>query len=126
MKRDKRVILCVDDDPDILESLKVVLEAAGYAFVSAPTAAEGLKAYREATPDLVIADLMMEEIDAGTRFVKALEGLGCRAPIYLLSAVGDELAGQVDTGALGLAGVFQKPIDPTELLDVLAAALKPR
>ncbi|HOX42034.1 MAG TPA: response regulator [Myxococcota bacterium] len=124
MKNGKHVILCVDDDPDILESLKVVLEAAGYTFVSAPTAAEGLKVFQRARPDLILADLMMEEVDSGTGFVKELKRLGSQVPVYLLSAVGDELSGQVDTGALGLAGVFQKPIQAKILLGALGAKLK--
>ncbi|MBN2494654.1 MAG: response regulator [Deltaproteobacteria bacterium] len=120
MKDGKFVILCVDDDSDILESLKLVLEANGYIMASAPTAEEGLEVFQAEKPDLLIVDLMMEEIDAGTRFVKDLQALGNTAPIYMLSSVGDELHQSIDAGKLGLAGIFQKPIDP----DVLLATLK--
>ena len=76
MRNGQHVILCIDDDPDILESLRVVLEANGYAVETAPSAETGLQVYREALPDLIIVDLMMEEIDAGTNFVKELKALG--------------------------------------------------
>ena len=66
MPNAKRVILCVDDDDDILEFLRVVLEANNYTVRQAPSAEEGLRTYREAPPDLIICDLMMEEVDAGT------------------------------------------------------------
>ncbi len=124
MKDGKFVILCVDDDPDILESLKAVLESNGYLFASAPTAEEGLKTFKAAGPDLVIADLMMEEVDAGTRFVKELKLLGNQAPVFLLSSVGDELHRSIDSEGLGLAGIFQKPIQAKVLVAALKAKLK--
>jgi CheY-like chemotaxis protein len=124
MRAGKYVILCVDDDPDILEYLRVVLEANGYAMAGASSAEEGLRAYRERPPDLIIADLMMEEIDSGTSFVKQLQAWGNRAPIYLLSSVGDNLNSSADYSALGLTGVLQKPLDSEVLLSLLKSKLQ--
>ena len=124
MRDGKHVILCLDDDPDICEFLKVVLESDGYVASTATTAEEGLKIYKKISPDLVIVDLMMEEIDAGATFVKELRLLGNTAPIYMLSSVGDDFAQATDSAALGLAGVFQKPLLPDRLLSVLKTALK--
>ena len=124
MQDGKFVILCIDDDPDILESLKVVLEANDYVVITAPSAEEGLRVYKESGPDLLIVDLMMEEIDAGTSFVKELQALGNEAPIYMLSSTGDTLQSTVSYGDLGLTGVFQKPINPHVLLTLLRAKLK--
>lgn len=123
MTAEKRRILCVDDDPDVLSYLETVLEAEGYEFVGAASAEEGLRAYKEAPPDLIILDLMMEEVDAGTRFVKDLKLLGGDLPIFMLSSVGDNLSMTADYAALGLAGIFQKPIDRVVFLNVLRAAL---
>lgn len=120
------MILCVDDDPDILEPLRVVLEDNGYVFVGAASAAEGLKAYTANQPDLVLVDLMMEEVDAGTSLLKELRALGSCVPVYMLSSVGDQMARHLDVADLGLAGVFQKPISPAVLLATLRARLKPR
>ena len=74
-------------------------------------------------PDLVIVDLMMEEIDSGTSFVKEMRAAGNDVPIYMLSSVGDDLAVSVDYSGLGLAGVFQKPIDGKSLITILKARL---
>lgn len=123
MSDKKPVILCIDDDPDILSFLRIVLEAAGYVYVGAESAEAGLRAYRETGADAVIVDLMMEEVDSGTAFVRDLLALGSRAPIFMLSSVGDSLAQITDTAPLGLAGVFQKPLAREPLLSVLAAAL---
>jgi two-component system alkaline phosphatase synthesis response regulator PhoP len=124
MRDGKYVILCIDDDDDILLVLKTVLEANGYVFAGASSAEQGLKKYEEVSPDLIIVDLMMEEIDAGTSFVRELKARGCKAPIYMLSSVGDDLNRSIDYSALGLSGVFQKPIENDKLLALLRTKLK--
>ena len=116
MQDGKYVILVLDDDPDILESLRVILEANGYAVASASSAEEGLRVYKSAKPDLLFVDLMMEEIDAGMTFVKEVRALNNTAPIYVLSSVGDNLSMMTDFSALGLTGVLQKPIKSELLL----------
>ena len=123
MQDGKHVILCVDDDSDFIEAMKMVLENNDYIAYTAYTAEEGLKVYKKVDPDLIITDLMMEEIDAGTHFIKELKVLNNTAPIYLLSATGDSLNQTVDANELGLDGVFQKPVDPETLLSVLKAKL---
>ncbi|MHC4562091.1 MAG: response regulator [Planctomycetota bacterium] len=123
MQDGKYVILCIDDDDDILFALRSVLEANDYVFAEAVSAEDGVKVYKQCAPDLVIVDLMMEEVDAGTGFVKELQALGNTAPIYMLSSVGDGLSMAADTSELGLAGVLQKPIDSDRLLALLKAKL---
>ena len=123
MPADRHLILCVDDDPQILANLQVVLEANGYSVAQAQSAEEGLRVYKQAPPDLVILDHMMEEIDAGARLVKDLQALGNTAPIYLLSAAGEGLSRITDPSSLGLSGVLQKPIANSDLLSLLASKL---
>ena len=125
MSVDKPLILCVDDDPDILEFLQIVLESEGFDFAGAESAEEGLLAYKERRPDLLILDLMMEEVDAGTGMIKELKLLGNQAPIFMLSSVGDHLSMTTDYAGLGLSGIFQKPVDRAQLLNVLRMALEP-
>ncbi|MBN2381264.1 response regulator [bacterium] len=125
MKDGKHVILCIDDDQDILESLRVILEANNYLVETAPSADDGLQLIKsDLRPDLIIVDLMMEQIDAGAQFVKDLRGLGCTMPIYMLSSTGDSLVGMVDFHDLGLDGVFQKPLHPDQLLKLLKSKLQ--
>jgi CheY-like chemotaxis protein len=123
MTAERPRILCIDDDPDILSYLEVVLEGEGFEFTGAASAEEGLQTYKRSAPDLIILDLMMEEVDAGTEFVKDLKLLGSGVPIFLLSSVGDNLSMTTDYVSLGLAGIFQKPIDRVVFLNVLRAAL---
>lgn len=124
MQDGKYVILCVDDDPDLLFALRLVLQNNGYAVVEAASGEDALKVWRHAKPDLLIIDLMMEEVDAGTHLVTELKAAGCDKPILMLSSVGDALSLQADAAGLGLAGVFQKPIDNARLLKTIASKLK--
>lgn len=124
MQDGKHVVLCADDDPDLLFSLRVVLEANGYVVVTAVNAEETLRAFRECQPDLLIIDLMMEEIDTGMRLVREIHALGNKAPLYILSSSGDYLQGITDLSGAGVTAIFQKPLEPEFLLSLLRAKLR--
>jgi two-component system, OmpR family, response regulator VicR len=128
MQDDKRrdggpLVLCIDDDPDILEFLRVVLEGGGYAVTTAGSGEEGLAAYEATGPDLVLCDLMMEEIDAGTQVAKALRAKGRGVPLFMLTSVGDNLDANTAAAGLGLDGILQKPVDADYLLRLIGAKL---
>jgi DNA-binding response OmpR family regulator len=123
MKNGKYLILCVDDDGDILEALRLRLEKAGYLTATALSAEEGLKKFKETQPDLLIVDLMMEEIDSGTGLVKELKLAGNTAPVLLLSSLGDSLTISASTRDLGLDAVFQKPVNFDAMLKTIRAKL---
>jgi len=123
MREGKHVVLYVEDDADYQDMVREILEAADFEMVAASSAEEGLRVWDAEKPDLVIVDLMMEEVDAGTSLITDLRARGCEVPIYMLSSVGDDLAISVDYSALGLAGVFQKPIDGKSLVTILKARL---
>jgi len=123
MLKDQHVILCVDDDPDVLASLRVVLESDGYVVETARSGKEGIREFGRKKPDLVILDLMMEDVDSGTLLLKQIRALSPEMPVFMLSSIGDDLHRSVDTAELGLQGVFQKPIDPKILLGLLRAKL---
>ena len=124
MQDGKHVILCIDDDSDVLDSLRMFIEHNDYVMIEAATAEEGLKVYARENPDFIIVDLMMEVVDAGRNFVKELKILGNTAPVYMLSSVGDKLNENVSFSDLGLDGVFQKPVDFNVLLMTLRVKLK--
>lgn len=124
MKDGKYVVLVIDDDDDIIESLRMILEHNNYAMIAGRSAEEGLRIYKDSNPDFILVDLMMESVDAGRNFAKELKLLNNTAPVYMLSSVGDSLAQNVDFSELGLNGVFQKPIDVNTLLTTLKKKLK--
>jgi CheY-like chemotaxis protein len=56
-------ILCIEDDPDMIDYIKLILGKAGYTVIGAEGGAEGLETMRRELPDLVLLDLMMPEMD---------------------------------------------------------------
>jgi DNA-binding response OmpR family regulator len=124
MAKENCVILAIDDDPDVLNALRIVLEANGYQMVEAYSAKEGLVKYKESKPDFILVDLIMEQVDAGLNFVKEIKLLNNKAPIYMLSSVGDSLNQNTSYTELGLAGVLQKPVDNKILLKIIQASIK--
>lgn len=123
MRDGKHVILYVDDDPDFLEGMRLILEAAGYTMAEASSAEEGIRVFKREKPDLVLLDLMMEEVDAGVEFVKELRASGHQVPIFMVSSVGDNLNMTAGYADLGLEGIFQKPVDPATLVKVIRSKL---
>ena len=123
MKDGKHVILYLDDDQDMLDAVRIILEANDYEMVEAHSAEEGLQVYKDTHPDFLLVDLMMEEVDAGTNFAREMRILGNSAPVFMLSSVGDSLDDNTDYKELGLDGVFQKPIHPKTLLSILKKKL---
>ena len=122
MKNNKYVVLYVDDDQDILDTARLILESNGFTMEEALTAESGVRKFKECKPDFIFVDLMMEEVDSGINCVKELKLLGNKAPIVMLSSVGNSLNSMTNTSELGLAGVLQKPLDPEKFL----AAIKSR
>ena len=82
-------IMLVDDDPDILEQNKMMLEARGYQIVMADSSKEGWELFQRELPDVCILDLMMEEFDSGfvlAHKIKRTE-LGKKIPVFIVTAV---------------------------------------
>ena len=60
-------ILMMDDDTDLVSSMRIVIEAQGHTFHAAPDGERGLQLLREVNPDLIILDLMMNRYTEGFR-----------------------------------------------------------
>ncbi|MBN1572827.1 MAG: response regulator [Deltaproteobacteria bacterium] len=123
MKGGKHVIMVVDDDQDVLDGLRAILESGGYKMVEASSAEDAAKVFEDENPDLLIVDMMMEQIDSGLNFVKMVRDSGSKAPMYMLSSVGDELSKNISSSDLGVAGILQKPLDSEFILRVLEIQL---
>ncbi len=121
MERQK--ILVVDDDVDLCDSLKVVLEQAGYDTRTATSRAEGMEKIRTHLPDLVILDVMMETWQDGFEMSRDLkkDPRLKDTPILMLTSIeeitGVELKSSVgDPVWLPVDRFLDKPVAPDTLL----------
>jgi excisionase family DNA binding protein len=112
-----RTILIVDDDARIREFVRVNLEMEGYSVREAASAEEGLAALDEESPDLILLDVMMPEVDGWEmlRRVQERHGVGS-IPVIMFSGKVDEqdLKGAASRGAQGFIG---KPFNPQQLIE---------
>ena len=75
----RKTILIVVVDADIRATIRIVLEAAGFSVGEAASADEASKIAQGIRPDAIIADLMMESVDAGSQLSRSLKEGGCTA-----------------------------------------------
>lgn len=106
-------ILIVDDEPQVLEVLKLYLSRDGFRVNTAGDGQAALTAFDTLTPDLVVLDLMLPKVD-GFQVFKELRGKS-PVPIIMLTARGDELD-RVLGLELGADDYIVKPFSPREVV----------
>src|SRR5690349_3643772 len=123
MTENKPHLLIVDDDVDIQEFLRAVLEPAGYALTAFASAPEALLFLRENTNvDLIVSDVRMPGMD-GFEFIKAVQESGLEIPIICITAYGSVEAA-VTAIRNGAHDYIVKPFKKDELLISVEGALK--
>ena len=82
-----KTILIVDDDPDIIEQLSLIIKSEGYDLATAWSQEEAERLLMEVKPDLAIVDLMMEEMDSGFVLAYEIKKLYPDTPVIMLTSV---------------------------------------
>ncbi len=124
-------ILVIDDDPDILDALAMILESQGYQVFTARDGIEGLANLKAEKPDLMILDLLMPKMD-GFAVCKELQDPRWskfkEMPILILTSVREDASRrryELETGLeLNVDDYVEKPISPDILLERVGKLLK--
>ncbi len=114
-------ILVVDDEPNIVELLRLYLEKEGFAVVAARDGEEGLALHLRHDPDLVILDLMLPKLD-GYEVCREIRRRG-GTPILMLTARSDDVDAIVGL-ELGADDYVTKPFNPRALVARVKAILR--
>ena len=114
-------VLVVDDEPQILRALRVILRESGFEALPASTGEEALDLAALQHPDAGIVDLLLPDMD-GVELCRRLREW-TDIPLIVLSAVGDEDA-KVRALAAGADDYVTKPFGPRELVARLQANLR--
>ena len=81
-------ILCIEDDLDMIDYIKLILGKAGYEVIGAEGGAKGLEAMREEQPDLILLDLMMPDMDGAEVLLRKKQDPAIRdIPVIALTAL---------------------------------------
>lgn len=111
-------ILVVDDDPDVVDACRMVLEAEGHEVLAAHNKSDGKTQIKNNQPDLVVLDVMMDEPDDGISLAQEIRRDGCQVPILMLTSVGKVTGLDIDKDdtVVPVDAFYEKPIDPQTLV----------
>jgi CheY-like chemotaxis protein len=117
----KKYVLIVDDDPDMVETVGMMLESKGYEVGKAYDGIEGDEAIKKRAPDLVVLDVMMPRKDGYTLCAELKKDNKTRdIPVILLTAVGEAVPTTTYSHADGMSteadDYIPKPVDTMTLV----------
>jgi two-component system, OmpR family, response regulator VicR len=127
----KKRVLCIEDHPEMIELIRLILGREGFEVDGALGGREGLKAIQENPPDLILLDLMMPDVDGWEvyRQIKADEDLR-RIPVIAVTAKAQSIDRVLGLHIAGMDDFITKPFGPKELTAsvqrVLDASRRPR
>ena len=119
---DKKVILIVEDDPTVGESLRLFLKKKGHEILLASNGKEALQLFRHEIVDLVITDVVMPKMD-GIELLEAVKGLNPETEVIVISAQGT-IEKAVQAMKLGAFDFIEKPINPRVISLLVERALE--
>ena len=133
---DKPKILIIDDDPDLVESMQITLEANDYQVESAYNGPEGLRLVKEINPDLIILDVMMDSITEGFQVSYQLRSQDPQSeyraysniPILMVTGISQKMhmkfSPQTDEDYLPVDEFVEKPIQLDALLEKIKKLIR--
>ena len=120
-----RTVLVVDDEPSIVDGLRLTLEGEGYAVRIAVSVATALAALVQGDAQVAIVDLMLPDGD-GLALTRELKKRDRAIEVIVITAYGSVRKAMEATKGAGAFHIFEKPFDPDEMLGVVAHALEHR
>ena len=123
-----KYVLIVDDDPDLVETVSMILESKGYEVGKAYDGIEGEEAIKKRRPDVVVLDVMMPRKN-GYQLCKELKANPATKsiPVVLLTAVGEAVPTTTYSHAEGMAveaeDFIPKPVDAATLVEAVERLL---
>jgi DNA-binding response OmpR family regulator len=124
----KKYVLIVDDDPDLVETVSMLLESKGYEVGKAYDGIEGEEAIKKRRPDVLVLDVMMPRKDGYTLCKELKANKWTRdIPVLLLTAVGEAVPTTTYTHYEGMTteaeDFLPKPVDAKTLVDAVERLL---
>lgn len=119
----KKKILHMDNEPDVLSSVKTILERTGYQVKSVPSGKKALKAIESEDFDLIILDIMMSDLSGWDIFTRVMK----RKPdqkVAFLTVLEISPQRKKSLEKLGIAEYFTKPIDINKFVLRIKAILE--
>jgi two-component system response regulator VicR len=117
MAEEKKTVVCIEDEPEMIDLVKLILGRKGFELVGAVGGREGLDTVRKLKPDLVLLDLMMPDMDGWEVYqqMKADEELKV-IPVIVVTAKAQSIDKVLGLHIAKVDDYVTKPFGPQELL----------
>ncbi len=124
MAENKRKVVCVEDEPEIIDLIRLILGRKGFDLIGATGGLEGLDAIRREKPDLVLLDLMMPDMDGWEVYqqMKADPDLK-HIPVIVVTAKAQSIDKILGLHIAKVDDYVTKPFGPQELLQSVERVL---
>jgi CheY-like chemotaxis protein len=110
-------ILCIEDEPQMIDLIRLILETRGYQVVAAQGGEEGLERMRTEQPDLVLLDIMMPEMDGGDVYHRMQqEPALLQIPVIVVTAKAAPIDKVLWMNVAQVDDYVTKPFGPDDLL----------
>jgi len=120
----KKRILIVDDDRDILESLRILLKAKGYEIETAETGKEALDKFATASFDLALLDVKLPDMEGPELLARIRSNTPSSSTIKIMLTGSASRKDMMESLSHGADGYILKPIKPRDLVKLLEEKLK--
>ena len=118
MKKSPLKILCIEDEVEMIDLLRLVIERKGHTFLSALGGQEGLDLVRQELPDVILLDLMMPEIDGQKVFRELKNDAATRdIPLVIVTAKAQSIDRALWLHIAKADDYVTKPFSPSELIE---------
>jgi two-component system response regulator VicR len=112
-----KIILCIEDETEMIDLMRLILGRKGYEVHGAPGGVEGLKLVRELHPDLVLLDLMMPVMDGWEVYQQMKADESTRdIPVIVVTAKAQNIDKVLGLHIAKVDDYIAKPFSPQELL----------
>ena len=116
--KDNKQILCIEDEPEMIDLIRLILERRGFNVQGAAGGMEGIKKVRELLPDLVLLDLMMPDMDGWEVYQQMKADEATRdIPVIVVTAKAQSIDKVLGLHIAKVDDYIAKPFSPQELLD---------
>ncbi|GAB4572105.1 MAG: hypothetical protein Fur0017_22760 [Anaerolineales bacterium] len=113
-----KTILCVEDEPEMIDLIRLILSRKGYKVQGATGGVEGIRLIKELHPDLVLLDLMMPDMDGWEVYQQMKAEASLRdIPVIVVTAKAQNIDKVLGLHIAKVDDYIAKPFSPQELMD---------
>ena len=127
MTESKKSVVCIEDEPEMIDLIKLILGRKGFELAGAMGGREGLEFIRRLKPDLVLLDLMMPDMDGWEVYqqIKSDDELK-HIPVIIVTAKAQSIDKVLGLHIAKVDDYVTKPFGPQELLQSIEKVLSAR